>query len=341
MTDPVAVIHIAARQVTGASLIPVGASDVTVGNTKKLRITGGMRYATLSSVLTISTAMKIYCSVRAAPMARRNLLQEPPNGGNPELLSESSILTPDIFSVAYSPGKSVRVNPVMVSHWLQNNCKIPSMFTLATRDMNKGAIQGILLGAQLLGLDNVVSVMGDEFTETESKLQATVKDFSSTQLIKSINDMNQRLDFKHRFLLHPTTFCVGATIDLSRDWAREIILTKKKIDSGADFILSQPLFNPDLSMKFYEQYIETIGTPIEIPIMWGVQIKTKGSLSFTDVPDWITEDLDLGRSAFDIALQIVSSYQDNGINNFYIVPPIYRGGRRDYESAQAVIEELQ
>ena len=265
----------------------------------------------------------------------------PPNGGNPGLLSESSILTPDIFSVAYSPGKSVRVNPVMVSHWLQNNCKIPSMFTLATRDMNKGALQGILLGAQLLGLDNVVSVMGDEFTETESKLQVTVKDFSSTQLIKSIKDMNQRLDFKHRFLLHPTTFCVGATIDLSRDWAREIILTKKKIDSGADFILSQPLFNPDLSMKFYEQYIETIGTPIEIPIMWGVQIKTKGSLSFTDVPDWITEDLDLGRSAFDIALQIVSSYQDNGINNFYIVPPIYRGGRRDYESAQAVIEELQ
>ena len=80
----------------------------------------------------------------------------PPNGGNSELLSESSVLTPDMFSVAYSPGKSVRVNPVMVSHWLQNNCKIPSIFTLATRDMNKGALQGILLGAQLLGLDNVV-----------------------------------------------------------------------------------------------------------------------------------------------------------------------------------------
>ena len=265
----------------------------------------------------------------------------PPNGGNPDLLSEASILTPDMFSVAYSPGKSVRINPVMVSHWLQNNCGIPSMFTLATRDMNKGALQGILLGAQLLGLDNVVSVMGDDFTETESKLQSTVKDFSSTQLIKSIKDMNQRLDFKHRFLLHPTNFCIGATMDLSRDWPREILLTKRKIDCGADFILSQPLFNPDIPMKFLERYRETIGTPIEIRIMWGVQIKTKDSLSFTYVPDWITEDLDLGRAAFDIALQVVCSYQDIGITDFYIVPPIYRGGRRDYESAQALIEELQ
>lgn len=265
----------------------------------------------------------------------------PPNGGNPDLLSEASILTPDMFSVAYSPGKSVRINPVMVSHWLENNCEIPSMFTLATRDMNKGALQGILLGAQLLGLDNVVSVMGDDFTETESKLQSTVKDFSSTQLIKSIKDMNQRLDFKHRFLLHPTSFCIGATIDLSRDWSGEISLTKRKIDCGADFILSQPLFNPDIPIKFLERYHKTTGTPIEIPIMWGVQIKTKDSLSFTDVPDWITEDLDLGRSAFDIALQVVDSYQDNGITDFYIVPPIYSGGRRDYESAQALIEELQ
>ena len=265
----------------------------------------------------------------------------PPRGGNPDLLSEASILTPDMFSVAYSPGKSVRINPVMVSHWLQNNCDIPSIFTLATRDMNKGALQGILLGAQLFGLDNVVSVMGDDFTETESKLQATVKDFSSTQLIKSIKYMNQRLDFKRRFLLHPTNFCIGATIDLSRNWAREISLTRKKIESGADFILSQPLFNPDLPMQFLDRYRETTGTPIDIPIMWGVQIKTKDSLSFTDVPDWITEDLDLGRSAFDVALQIVDSYHGIGVTNFYIVPPIYRGGRRDYESAQALIEELQ
>jgi homocysteine S-methyltransferase len=265
----------------------------------------------------------------------------PPRGGNSDLLSEASILTPDIFSVAYSPGKSVRVNPVMVAHWIQENCNLPSIFTLATRDMNRGALQGILLGAQLLGLDNVVSVMGDDFTESERKLQVTVRDFSSTQLIKSIKDMNQRLDFRQRFLLQPTNFCVGATIDLSKGWAKEIALTKKKIDCGADFILSQPLFDPMLPKQFLGRYFEETGARLELPIMWGIQIKTKDSLTFTEIPDWIDRDLTLGRSGFDIALQVIDSHLDMNLTDFYIVPPAYSSGRRDYESAQAVIEELK
>ena len=77
-----------------------------------------------------------------------------------------------------------------------------------------------------------------------------------------------------------------------------------------------------------------------IPIIWGIQIMSKGSISFANVPDHITKELDLGNSGYEIALEMIHRYLDIGINHFYLVPPIFRGGRRDYESAQAVIEDL-
>ena len=264
----------------------------------------------------------------------------PPRGGIPHLLSHASSLTPDLFSIAYNPGKSVRANPIMVAHWIQNNTGIPAVFTLATRDMNKGALQGILLGAQLLGLNNVVSVMGDELSSSEQLSQKTISDFTASGFVNSIKRMNIRVDFRDRFLRHPTGFCVGATIDLSRDWSGEIPLTRKKVTAGADFFLSQPVFDTSQPRKFMESYFKETGCRLEIPVMWGIQVKVQDSVSLAPVPDWVHEDLQRGRSGFEIALQIISEHTEYGFDTFYLVPPILRGGTRDYESAQAVMDEL-
>ncbi|MBA26347.1 MAG: hypothetical protein CL749_04410 [Chloroflexi bacterium] len=264
----------------------------------------------------------------------------PPRGGIPHLLSDAFSLTPDLFSIAYNPGKSVRANPIMVAHWIQNNTGIPAVFTLATRDMNKRDLQGILLGAQLIGLDNVVSVMGDELKSSGKLSQKTISDFTASGFVSSIKQMNTRVDFRDRFLRHPTGFCVGATIDLSRDWSGEIPLTRKKVTAGADFFLSQPVFDTSQPEQFMERYFKETGCRLETPVMWGVQVKVQDSVSLVPVPDWVHNDLEQGRSGFEIALQIISEHTDYGFDTFYLVPPILRGGTRDYESAQAVIDEL-
>ena len=117
----------------------------------------------------------------------------PPRGGISDLMSEALSLTPDMFLVAYSPGKSVRTNPVAAAHWISENTGREAAFMLATRDMNKNALQSILLGAQLLGLDNIVSVMGDKFETSERKIQKSVYDFSSTEFIESIKEMRKKI----------------------------------------------------------------------------------------------------------------------------------------------------
>tara|TARA_Y100000590_G_scaffold140639_1_gene161412 strand:+ start:82 stop:945 length:864 start_codon:yes stop_codon:yes gene_type:complete len=265
----------------------------------------------------------------------------PPKGGAEDLLSHLSELTPDMFLVAYAPGKSVRINPIFVADWIQTQVNIPSIFTMSTRDMNKNAIQSLLLGAQLKGLDNVFVVKGDEFVTKDSVVQNSVNDFVPTDLMASIKTMNERRDFLGKELNYPTSFCIGAALDISRPWQNEACLTKLKIERGCEFLISQPVFDPELPGKFMEFYKVELGEDLDVPIMWGIQMVDKNTVSFATVPEWINRDLEDGHLPYEIAIDLMERYLEKGINTFYLIPTIFRGGRRDYLSAQAVIEEIR
>ncbi len=264
----------------------------------------------------------------------------PPRGGSTQLLDVIADVTPDMFFVAANPGRSVRVSSSSVAQWIESNTKIPALFAMTTRDMNKTAMQTTLLGAHVMGLRNLVVVKGDNFTTTRGCADVSVKGFTPTEFIRSVKKLNKRTDFTGRVLSEPTDFCVGSTLDTSRDWGSEISLTAKKIRCGSDFLIAQPNFDPVVTKQFLEQYKGNQRSELKVPIMWGVQIMSRDSISFTDVPEQVTKELALGNAGYEIALDMIHKYQEIGIKHFYLVPPIFPGGRRDYESAQAVIEEL-
>ena len=87
-------------------------------------------------------------------------------------------------------------------------------FTLATRDMNRLAIQSLLLGAQVLGLENVVVVQGDQFNDRDRALLA-VNGYRPTELIARFPP-NEGTDFRGQSPQEPTSVCIGATYDLAR-----------------------------------------------------------------------------------------------------------------------------
>jgi 5,10-methylenetetrahydrofolate reductase len=265
----------------------------------------------------------------------------PPKGGNADLLLESYDLNPDMFMVANAPGKSVRLNPIFAADWIYSKTKTPSIFTVSTRDMNKGAMQSLLLGAELMGLPNVLIVKGDKFSAEDMNLQTEVNDFTTTELVSAVKAMNERRDFRGKELTYPTRFCIGAALDLSRDWEKESHLTKSKITKGCNFIVSQPTFDPELPSKFLSFYEKTIGEKLKIPVMWGIQMVEKDTISFASVPRWVHQDLEEGGSSYEITTDLVKRYLGIGIDTFYLVPTIYKGGRRDYLSAQAVIEDIE
>ena len=262
----------------------------------------------------------------------------PPRGSDPSLLEPARHLEADFISVAYNPGKSIRVSSPLAAHWIKENTGKEVVFTVATRDMNKLATQSLLLGADLLGLENLVVVKGDEFTEKELGRVKGVDDFRPTELVNSVKAMNQGLDYKGLKLRSPTSFCVGATIDLGHETGGEITLTHRKVESGSEYLLLQALFEPKRLKDFLAAYADRYGNDLEIPIFCGVQVMTADSLVFGDVPDWVNGDLASGRAGEDIALQVLQEFVDEGFRSIYLIPPVLRGGRRDYEAAQRVLE---
>ena len=265
----------------------------------------------------------------------------PPRGSDPALLEPAREIGADFISVAYNPGKSTRVNSTLAAGWIKASAGQDVLFALATRDMNKVAAESLLLGADLMGLQNVLVVGGDPFTEKELAAVKAVNDFKPTGLLGAIGSMNQGLDYRGRKLRSPTNLCAGAAIDLSHDLERETRLTRRKAESGAAFFLMQPIFDPRRLSDFLGGYERTYGEPLAPPIFCGLQVMAPDSIVFGDIPGWVTEDLTRGRTGAEIASQLLEDFVAAGIRSIYLVPPIMKGGRRDYEAAASVIHSYR
>lgn len=265
----------------------------------------------------------------------------PPRGGDPALLEPARHLGADFISVAYSPGRSARVTSAIAAGLIKANTGKEVMFALATRDMNRLALQSLLLGAQLLEVDNLVALAGDTLTDGKSPMMQEVNDVTPTELLRMVNDLNRGYDYKGLKLRTPTSLCTGASIDLGRDLDSEVALTRRKVKAGARFFLSQPMFSADRPRIFLEQYANVYGEELTQPMFHGVQVLITDGVVFGNIPRWVKDDLAGGRSGRDISLQVLHEFVDAGIRSIYLVPSITQTGRRDYDSAQAVIEEFR
>ena len=262
----------------------------------------------------------------------------PPRSGEPNIVIQAQIDANLIF-VAYNPGKAVRTSSPMLAAAIQQSGK-DTVFTIATRDMNKLAVQSLLLGAQTLGLQNVVVLQGDPFSDCRISGVASVNDYRPTELIADIAMLNQGIDFKGRRLGAPTDFCIGASVDLGRGIEKEAQLALRKVQSGAEFLITQPIFDVDHVARFRESYGYHAGKAGTLPIFFGLQILENDGVVFTSVPSSIRSELERGRSGIDIALDLYQKFQDARLNNIYLMPPIKRGGIRNYDAAQEFISKV-
>tara|TARA_Y100000758_G_scaffold277559_2_gene223014 strand:- start:52 stop:918 length:867 start_codon:yes stop_codon:yes gene_type:complete len=262
----------------------------------------------------------------------------PPKGSDTSLIDQAKELSADYISVAYNPGKSVGANSAFTAYLIKNKFKKNVIFTLATRDMNTLAIQSYLVGANLLGLDNVIILRGDPLNQKEKYIMSEVHDISTTETILSIKNLNLGKDFKNKSLKSKTNFRIGATVDLWKNVENEKKLTRSKIESGVDFLILQPIFNPNLLMEFLALYKNSYGEEIKIPIFFGLQMLEQNSLCFSKIPQWISNDLAKGRSGISISKEIIENFISEGFNSIYLVPSIFKDGKRNYQAAKSILD---
>lgn len=261
----------------------------------------------------------------------------PPRSADTSFLADARNLSADFLCVAYSPGRAVRADSAFVAHTIKQNTGKGVIFNLSTRDMNKLALQMHLLGASMLGLENVVVLRGDDFSEQDSQRVKAVHDFTVTGLIKAIVDLNKGIDFRGRRLDKATSLCVGATFDLAKGIEREAKLAHKKVLAGAQFFITQPTFDPRQIETFDETYRQIAGEHMSAPVFWGLQVLAHDGVAFGQAPQHLLAQLEKGRSGPEIALELLGQFRSIGVRGIYLVPPIFKGGTRDYKAAQAVL----
>lgn len=283
--------------------------------------------------------LKVTEALQAAPGPVFVCDFSPPRGSAPDLLADAQLLDADFICVAYNPGKAVRVDSSAAAYHIWRETGRNTIFNLAPRDMNLLALQSRLLGADLLGLRNVLVVQGDAFSERDGLQPAS--NLRATQLIESIAQLNAGLDFKGLKLRGPCDFCIGASLDLGKGTRAEARLALRKARAGAHFFLSQPVFDVALITEFLAAYEDAAGEPLDRPVLWGLQILARDGILFSSVPDDLRRDLEAGRDGVDIALETYALFAEADIRGVYLVAPIMRGGARDYEAAARFLAEVK
>ena len=200
---------------------------------------------------------------------------DPPKGYAAErLLAAARMLRDtgaDVMNVADSPMARMRMSAWAVCHLIQSRVGVETVLHFPTRGRNLLRVQGDLLAAHALGVRNLFVVMGDPTAIGDYPEAMDHYDLAPSGLIRLIKQgFNQGVDHAGSPIGQPTNFLVGCALNLGADdLKKEAHVLRKKIDAGADFALSQPVYSAELVRRFRAYYEKQYG-PLHLPILVGV-----------------------------------------------------------------------
>jgi 5,10-methylenetetrahydrofolate reductase len=200
---------------------------------------------------------------------------DPPRGLSAhKLLAGASLLAEagaDSINVADSPMARMRMSPWAVCDLVQRTVGVETTLHFPTRGRNLLRVQGDLLAAHALGIRNIFVVMGDPTSIGDYPDAMDNYDLVPSGLITLIKrNFNLGRDHAGTDIGQPTSFFVGCALNLDpQDPEREMKNLQRKLQAGADFILSQPVFQPQVAVDFLSAFQDRYGR-LETPILAGV-----------------------------------------------------------------------
>jgi len=177
----------------------------------------------------------------------------------------------DVVNIADSPRARMRMSPWAVAHLVQTEVGIEPVLHFPTRGRNLLRVQGDLLAAHALHVRNLFVVMGDPPSIGDYPEATDNYDVVPSGLVKLIKqNFNHGTDSAGSSIGRPCSFTVGVALDPgSPDTDREIKTLRKKIEAGADFALTQPVFDSAVVRAFLKRYEELHGS-LKLPLLMGI-----------------------------------------------------------------------
>src|SRR5579884_335441 len=213
----------------------------------------------------------------------------PPRGANPAKAVEGARLLraagSDAVNVLDSAMARVRMSAVATAVLIRQQTGIDPILHFTTRDRNLMAIQSDLIGAHALGVRTVLALTGDPPTLGDYAQSKAVYDVDSIGLIRIIKQLNAGVDVAGNSIGSPTRFMVGCALNpMAEDLDWELSRFQEKVEAGADFVMTQPVYDAGL----FRSVLDQIGD-IDIPILWGIrplQIYGHALFRHNELPGW-------------------------------------------------------
>lgn len=173
----------------------------------------------------------------------------------------------DAITLADNSLANVRMSNMALGAIMKTKYGIDPLVHIACRDRNLIGQQSHLMGLHALGIDQVLVVTGDPSRFGDLPGASSVFDVTSFDLIRMVKQLNEGISFSGRPLKQKAHFIVGAAFNPHvRQMEAAISRLEKKVEAGADFIMTQPVYDAETIKLIYET-TKHIGIPVFIGIM--------------------------------------------------------------------------
>ncbi|OQB47821.1 MAG: Bifunctional homocysteine S-methyltransferase/5,10-methylenetetrahydrofolate reductase [bacterium ADurb.Bin157] len=172
----------------------------------------------------------------------------------------------DAINIPDGPRASARLSPLALALLIEKKVGIETILHYCCRDRNILGIQSDLLGAYALGLRNILAITGDPPKVGNYPQATAVFDIDSIGLVNIVNRLNHGRDLGNNPIGRPTGFVCGVGANPGAiDQDLEVRRFEWKVDAGAEYAITQPVFDVDLLERFLEKIKH-----VRIPIFAGI-----------------------------------------------------------------------
>ncbi|MDN4074988.1 bifunctional homocysteine S-methyltransferase/methylenetetrahydrofolate reductase [Fictibacillus terranigra] len=241
----------------------------------------------------------------------------------------------DAITLADNSLASPRVCNMALGSMVKSQVGARPLVHIACRDRNIIGLQSHLMGLHTLGIHDILAITGDPTKVGDFPGAASVFDVSSFELIQMIKQFNEGISLSGKDLGQKTAFSVGAAFNPNvRSLDHSIKRMERKIQSGADYFISQPVFCEKKLMEIH-QAVKPLNVPLYIGIMPLTSSRNADFLHHEvpgiKIPETIRESMgkfkdDPVRASLE-GLTIAKSLLDTAMelfNGIYLITPFLR-----------------
>ena len=172
----------------------------------------------------------------------------------------------DAINIPDGPRASARMSALALASLIQKDVGIETVLHFACRDRNVIGMQSDLLGAWAMGLRNVLAITGDPPKLGNYPNATAVFDVDAIGLTNLINRLNHGFDLAGNPIGDPTGFSIGVGVNPGAiNLDEEIRRLDWKIEAGAEYIVTQPVFD----LAILERFLKRI-QHVKLPLICGI-----------------------------------------------------------------------